>query len=59
MSYPNVRVESVKAEKKNKLVYKHYSILKNIHTRQFHSERETRKKKEELENKLAKAESRK
>lgn len=59
MSYPNVSVENTRAEKTNKLVIKHYSILKNVHTRQFHSQRESLKKKEEIETKLAKAESRK
>jgi uncharacterized Ntn-hydrolase superfamily protein len=59
MSYPNVSVENTRAEKTNKLVHKHYSILKNVHTRQFHSQRESLKKKEEIETKLAKAESRK
>jgi len=57
MSYPNVSVENTRADKTNKL--KHYTILKNTHTRKFHSERESLKKKEEIETKLAKAESRK
>lgn len=59
MSYPNVSVENARAEKKNKLVYKHYNILKNVHVRQFHSQRESLKKKEDIETKLANAESRK
>lgn len=59
MSYPNVSVENARADKTNKLIVKHYTILKNAHTRKFHSERESLKKKEEIETKLAKAESRK
>jgi hypothetical protein len=59
MSYPNFSVENTRADKTNKLIVKHYTILKNVHTRNFHSERESLKKKEEIETKLAKAESRK
>ena len=55
MSYPNFSVENTRADKTNKLIVKHYTILKNVHTRNFHSERESLKKKEEIETKLAKA----
>ena len=37
MSYPNVSVENTRADKTNKLIVKHYTILKNVHTRNFHS----------------------
>ena len=59
MAYPNLRVESAREEKTNKLVYKHYAILKNVHTRKFTSQRQNLQKKENLETKLARAEQRK
>ena len=59
MNYPNVSVENIRVEKTNHLIVKHYTILKKVNTRNFHSQRESLKKKEELETKLANAESRK
>jgi len=37
MNYPNVSVENVRVEKVNHLIVKHYTILKKVNTRNFHS----------------------
>lgn len=58
LNYPNASLDVKKMEQKNKLIEKHYTILKKLHTRDFHSQRETLRKQELLEMKLAKAASR-
>ena len=58
LNYPNSSLDVQKMEKKNKLIEKHYTILKKLHTRGFHSQREALQKQEEIQMKLAKAASR-
>lgn len=58
LNYPNASLDLRKMEKQNKLVEKHYNILKKLNVRGFHSQRETLKKQEAIELKLAKAASR-